>query len=403
MAHHEQVNEGTEESRCNRDRMAACLGVVFTKTGERGIAGLLVSLVNKPPNRVFSFLSSLTFSFLKKVAERGGFEPPAQVRGVLNDMFKDVYRHDLQAETVERAFESFIESKRHEVSESTCKTYSTTKDDFLESIGEEKRSSPLMIITQRDIENFKTGKLKQGLAPSTVNGALKVLKMVFSKAVLNGEISIDPSANVERVKVRSDRVGKQPFTIAQLEKVYDVADHTWRGIILFGFYTGQRLGDVCKLRWDQIDLDYGQLSMRTRKTGGRVIIPLAGPVIEYLSKIPAAKRTEYVFPDQYRLLENTGRSAAISNQFSDILARAGLGQKRGHRKTGGSKRGPKKVNELSFHSLRHTTTSLLKQNGASQAVAMSIIGHESEAVNDHYTHIDHDTMQRYIAQLPLLG
>jgi integrase len=59
---------------------------------------------------------------------------------------------------------------------------------------------------------------------------------------------------------------------------------------------------------------------------------------------------------------------------------------------------------LSFHSLRHTATSFLKNAGVSDAVARDIIGHESAAVSANYTHIDQRTKREALEKLPdLLG
>jgi len=58
------------------------------------------------------------------------------------------------------------------------------------------------------------------------------------------------------------------------------------------------------------------------------------------------------------------------------------------------------LNEISFHALRHTATSLLKNAGASDVVAMDIIGHETKAVSQEYTHIDMDTKRRAINAMP---
>ena len=60
------------------------------------------------------------------------------------------------------------------------------------------------------------------------------------------------------------------------------------------------------------------------------------------------------------------------------------------------------MNELSFHSLRHTATSVLKNAGVSDVVARDIIGHESEAVSRNYTHIDMVTKRKAIDSMPNL-
>jgi integrase len=35
------------------------------------------------------------------------------------------------------------------------------------------------------------------------------------------------------------------------------AEGDWRGAILFGYFTGARLGDIANMRWSAIDLDKG--------------------------------------------------------------------------------------------------------------------------------------------------
>jgi integrase len=46
------------------------------------------------------------------------------------------------------------------------------------------------------------------------------------------------------------------------------------------------------------------------------------------------------------------------------------------------------VHALSFHSLRHTTTSILKNAGLNSAIVMDVGGHQLTAIWTHYTTID---------------
>ena len=71
----------------------------------------------------------------------------------------------------------------------------------------------------------------------------------------------------------------------------------------------------------------------------------------------------------------------LSNQFYEVMASAGLVQSRGdHQKKKGKagRSARRQMSDVSFHSLRHTATSLLKNAGVSDVVARDIIGHESE-------------------------
>jgi integrase len=43
------------------------------------------------------------------------------------------------------------------------------------------------------------------------------------------------------------------------------------GSILFGLCTGQRLGDIATLRWNDLDLARGELRLSTRKTGKAIV------------------------------------------------------------------------------------------------------------------------------------
>ncbi|HKB89648.1 MAG TPA: tyrosine-type recombinase/integrase, partial [Opitutaceae bacterium] len=61
---------------------------------------------------------------------------------------------------------------------------------------------------------------------------------------------------------------------------------------------------------------------------------------------------------------------------------------------------PRQRSEITFHSLRHTATSLLKNAGVSEAVTRDIIGHESAEISRHYTHIDEDTKRVALGKMP---
>ena len=58
------------------------------------------------------------------------------------------------------------------------------------------------------------------------------------------------------------------------------------------------------------------------------------------------------------------------------------------------------MSAISFHSLRHTATSLLKNAGGSEAIAMDIIGHDSKAISRQYTHIDDAAKRSAFGKMP---
>jgi integrase len=58
------------------------------------------------------------------------------------------------------------------------------------------------------------------------------------------------------------------------------------------------------------------------------------------------------------------------------------------------------MSEVRFYSPRHTAASLLKNAGVSDMVAQDIIGHESDAVSRHYTHIQKETNRETLNKMP---
>ena len=80
---------------------------------------------------------------------------------------------------------------------------------------------------------------------------------------------------------------RRPFTVAELQTILAAADDEWRSMIFFGLYTGQRLGDLARLNWQNVDLVSGEISITTAKTGRLVRIPIVSPLLTHLEKLPA--------------------------------------------------------------------------------------------------------------------
>jgi len=84
-------------------------------------------------------------------------------------------------------------------------------------------------------------------------------------------------------------------------------------MILFGLYSGQRLGDIATLRWNNIDLAHGKLRFSTRKTGKTMILPLAEPLRKYIESLST--------PQALRLLLFTLKLLICSNAIMGTISR----------------------------------------------------------------------------------
>jgi len=203
-------------------------------------------------------------------------------------------------------------------------------------------------------------------------------------------VNVNEAERVTLLK-RRDRFERRPFTIDELKRILKVADDEWRGMILFGLYTGQRLGDIATLTWQNLDLQRAELRLVTTKTGRRQAIPIAPPLFRFIESLPAGDATDApLFPRTYATAQRHKHAGNLSNQFYGILVAAGLAQNKSHKaepEKGKGRSAKREQNDVSFHSLRHTATSLLKSAGVGEAIAMEFVGHDSTSVSRQYTHI----------------
>src|SRR5207249_4191768 len=219
--------------------------------------------------------------------------------------------------------------------------------------------------------------------------AIKFLRMVFKTAKEDGKYHDEnPAGGVKAAKLR-DASRRRGLTIPEIKRILKIANDEWRSLILFGLYTGQRLGDLARLTWQNVDLEGDEIRFVTSKTARQQIIPLAPPLRKHLETLPAGDDPKQpLHPRAFASVSKSGKVGTLSRQFYELMVNAGLATPRPHRraKHEPGRDGRHSTSEISFHALRHTATSLMKNAGISPAIVQDIIGHESAVISAHYTH-----------------
>jgi integrase len=264
----------------------------------------------------------------------------------------------------------------------------------------------LIEITDQDIIRFRDHLLAGGRTPGTVNFLIQcVLKRPFRVACDSGVIPRSPIALVRPIK--ATRVAKGTFTPEQISQLLSTleGDSDYYGLILAGWYTGGRLGDLSRLHWSSVDLSPQEqtITFAQGKTGGIVRIPLAKDLETWLRlHLSQAQGAEaaggFVFPAlcDKPLAGDSGLSAT----FTRMVRNAGIASvkiREGKGKYGRS------VSSLSFHSLRASFNSNLTNSGISQEQRMLLTGHRSVSENDKYTRLTMTSLRTAIDVLPRLG
>ena len=324
-----------------------------------------------------------------------------QVREVITELHEEITGEALASQSFRVFAESWLVRKAPEVSPATLVFYKNAVGKFTRFLGD-KADAEMTAITADDVMRFRNHESK-ALAPKTVNHDLKCLRMLFNIARRDRIISEDPTEFVNTTK-KGQSKPRRPFTIPELQAVLSVADEEWESMIRFGLYTGQRLGDLAMLTWENVDLLRGEIRLVTRKTSKTLVLPIPSALRAHLEARPVCDNIEApIHPRSFLIVKKHGKSGNLSNQFADLLAQAGLRKKQPHRKTteGGVGRGVgSATGGLSFHCLRHTAVTLMKEAGVPEAVVMELVGHDSEQMSAHYTHVGREALERAAATLP---
>lgn len=341
------------------------------------------------PKRALKFAQKLEEAGRAKLTEK-------QARKIIGEIYQMVNGEILPGSTARDFFIKWAINKKRETAESTARRYYDDVQKFIASLGR-KAEQDINDITRADVVDFRDA-LGNRLSATSANHAVKIIRMALKDALIAELVDRNVAFGVKRVKHRGEVNARRAFTLPELKKILSKATgDEWKGMILFGLYTGQRLTDIARLTWQNLDLDSNELAFVSGKTKRSMRIPLAAPLQRYIAKLPAGDDPKQpLFPRAF----GTSRSGSLSNQFYEIMVEAGLAADRSHNAAGNGRSAKRAFNAIGFHALRHTATSLMKNAGISPAIVQDIIGHDSPAISAHYTHIEQTAKRRAVNAMP---
>jgi len=225
--------------------------------------------------------------------------------------------------------------------------------------------------------------LGRQVSGNTYNKHLVTLTAAWRAVGRAAGVQGNPWADLPRK--RKDTHSRRSLTKEEVARVLALADGELRSLVLVGLWTGLRLGDACRLKWEAFKAD-GAVEVKTAKTGAVVRLPAARLMAEL------GKRGEgYVMPG---MAAAYGRdSSAVSKRVTDLFTRAGIATR--EKRKGWHQSRP----TASFHSLRHTFVTRCVEAGVPVAVVRELVGHTRETMTEHYTHISAEAMEAALSAL----
>jgi integrase len=320
------------------------------------------------------------------------------------ELVKEAYGEDVPVASVREFAESWRRIKAAEVSPGTLEAYKKSVDKFLAFLGP-AADADISFVRKATITAFRA-EVALGVSSTTGNFDLRVVQAMFRSAKIGGYLAEDPAEFVEPLKREDREVVRRPFTTDELRSILAGANDEWKSLIRFGLYTGQRLGDIAALTWANLDLEQNTIRLEPRKTrrSRKVLtIPIAEPLKGHILSLPAGDNPRApLHPRAFRSVASKGKVNALSEQFHRLLVSVGIREPVSQKKSRKGRGGRRIGSELSFHCLRHTAVSLLKDAGVPQAVVQELIGHDSIQMSQQYTHVGIEALQKAAAALPEL-
>ncbi|MET3564529.1 integrase [Enterococcus rotai] len=253
-------------------------------------------------------------------------------------------------------------------------TYTSYRNKLYQHIFPEIGQIQLKYVSAEHIENLIVC-LEAKLSRSSIRVILQVLKTCMKEAVKQGILFDNPCLKVSMPMPNSKKV--RSLTIDEESNLQKYSRDHPKGLpILLALQTGLRIGEICGLKWDDIDFCANVLYVsrtiqrlptfepnekkRTKiveqlpkSNNSMRIIPISNSIRVELLRLKELTESQYVFgtkgPIEPRL---------ITYWFQKIISELG-------------------IYDVCFHSLRHTFATRCLEKGVTIATISELLGHHS--------------------------
>ncbi|MBN1633996.1 MAG: site-specific integrase [Ignavibacteria bacterium] len=281
------------------------------------------------------------------------------------------YISDLQKEVLKYAESNFRKS--------TIQIYKRVFKDALRLISDK----PIKLITFSDIEHYKT--IRSGeVSPAMVNIDLATLKAIFNIAIRFEWININPVNKVKKLSIPEKE--RLSFTEEEFKLILNNIDNeTIKQFVLFAYYTGCRLNEICNIQMRDVNLSDRILTIRNKpdfktKTGKERVIPIDNELFELLSgMLREGNIFKFFNPEMYLFRNSKGfkfNKNFVSLKFKEALRKAGLPER------------------FHFHCLRHSRITEWVKIGLPIPLIMKLAGHSQSITTQNYTHITIEDLKK---------
>ncbi|KAB2922243.1 MAG: site-specific integrase [Candidatus Contendobacter sp.] len=299
----------------------------------------------------------------KDDAERWASKTETMIREGHFFRTEEAKRHTL-AELIERYISGALASKRDKAQRAVQLRWWKSK------LGDHPLAyvTPALIAEQRD--KLLHQPLANGAArtPATVNRYLAALSAMFTVAVKEyGWTEDNPVTRVlrgkesrGRIRFLSNEERERLLTFCREKNPHDLYH-----AVMLALATGARKMEILGLRWNEVDLKRGVITLLETKNGEIRVLPIGDHVKSILHDRFNARNlnSPLVFPGK-----NPNRPIDLRTSWNFALMMT-------------------KIDDFRWHDLRHSTASYLAMNGATIQEIADVLGHKTLSMVKRYSHL----------------
>ncbi|MEE3034618.1 MAG: tyrosine-type recombinase/integrase [Bacteroidota bacterium] len=285
--------------------------------------------------------------------------------------------------------DSFISYITHEkkYSENTRIAYQGNLDEFQKFCIERFDVKDIDKTEYTVIRSWIVFLIEAGNTNRTVNRKISVLRSYYKFLLKTGTINASPLKQHKPLK-ESKKINV-PFTVEEVSNVLDgnyfsidYEGYLQRSIITMLYYTGIRRMELITLKLNDLDLNASTIKVLGKRNKER-LIPLLPEAVDCMQKyLEYRKKLDNIIDDKVLFLSKLGRKVTdgfvyktVNNYFSKVSTKV--------------KRSP--------HMLRHSFATHLLNNGADLNAVKELLGHESIAATQVYTHTSMEQIKKIYA------
>ena len=232
-------------------------------------------------------------------------------------------------------------------------------------------------ITVSDIERLLREFLRKGLSKATVNRYRSRLSSMLNVAIMWEYLEVNPVARVKRF--HEEKLGDRYLEPDEYRALLGACEEPLKSLVILAVNTGMRRNELMTLRWDDVDLSAGLITIRPEisKTKEGRTVPINEDVRAVLNELQLNQNDCVVPCDSFPRRQ-------WEKAVSDL---------------GWDKTGIPRLHGWRFHDLRHACASMMVMADVPLYKVGQILGHKDLKTTQRYAHLNKESLFEAVATI----